>query len=621
MSISEKPLVSVIIPIYNMQEFLTETIESVLQSTYPRYELILVDDGSTDQSIEIGKRFSQQNPRIRFFAQTNGGASKARNFAIQQASGKYILPVDADNLISADYIERAVEALENNQQVKIVTCEAVFFGEKQGKWELPPFNLKLLARKNLMDNCAMYRKSDWEKAGGYCEEILGREDWDFWISMLKTGGDVVRLPIVGLHYRVRSNSKRKRTRNLKSQLISQLNSRHKAFFYEQLGGPLHVSRTWSKVLNALTQLFKPEKIVVEKDFKDLVYNTPEIFNQHTGKQVLHLTAEDTELEVFKYTSKFSFSKSKAHKFFESQNEQERVGYYERRTILGYCESYFVKRKLKSSPKASLIIAVYKNTVFLKAVLDSLTNQTEKDFEVIIAEDGESPEMKNFLNDYPFEQSWQHITQKDEGWRKNHAMNRAINASSSNWLIFIDGDCVLHSRFIEMHLRFADEQTILAGKRVKLDKKLSDLLLTNELTISQIQKSLLRRLLVGKAKIKFLEEGIFISPDGILGFVPKMRKLNYLKGCNMSFSKQAISAINGFDEDYQLPAIGEDIDLSWRFERAGFKHKSVRNMAVQYHLHHTENWTSQQENAAIMAKKKEKNEYICKNGLIKPITRV
>jgi len=64
----------------------------------------------------------------------------------------------------------------------------------------------------------MYRKTDWQKAGGYCDEILGREDWDFWISMLKTGGEVVRLPIVGLHYRVHSNSKRKRTRHLKKHL-------------------------------------------------------------------------------------------------------------------------------------------------------------------------------------------------------------------------------------------------------------------------------------------------------------------------------------------------------------------------------------------------------------------
>ena len=153
-----------------------------------------------------------------------------------------------------------------------------------------------------------------------------------------------------------------------------------------------------------------------------------------------------------------------------------------------------------SHKTSLIIAVYKNTVSLRAVLDSLKNQTEKDFEVIIAEDGESSEMKNLLDSYPFEQSWQHITQKDEGWRKNHAMNKAIIASKSEWLIFIDGDCVLHPRFIEMHLRYAYQDTILAGKRVKLDKKLSELLLERKITTNILQKQLLKKLITGKGKV-------------------------------------------------------------------------------------------------------------------------
>jgi len=109
MKTNEYPLVSVIIPIYNMQDFLSETIESVLKSTYPRYELILVDDGSTDNSAKIAEQYSQKATNIRFYAQKNGGASKARNFAIEQSHGKYILPVDADNLISSDYIEKAVE--------------------------------------------------------------------------------------------------------------------------------------------------------------------------------------------------------------------------------------------------------------------------------------------------------------------------------------------------------------------------------------------------------------------------------------------------------------------------------------------------------------------------------
>lgn len=76
-------------------------------------------------------------------------------------------------------------------------------------------------------------------------------------------------------------------------------------------------------------------------------------------------------------------------------------------------------------KASLIVSVYKNTTFLKSVLDSLKNQSEKDFEVIISEDGEDAKMKDFINNYPFEQAHQHICQEDLGWRKNRSLNNAI----------------------------------------------------------------------------------------------------------------------------------------------------------------------------------------------------
>jgi len=267
-------------------------------------------------------------------------------------------------------------------------------------------------------------------------------------------------------------------------------------------------------------------------------------------------------------------------------------------------------------KASLIIAVYNNIPFLRVVLDSLKYQTEKDFEIVIAEDGESAAVKEFLNHYPFEQSWQHITQKDEGWRKNQGLNKAIRAAKSDWLIFIDGDCVLHARFIEMHVRYADENSILAGKRVKLDEASSQLILENSSNIKLLQNKLLRKLIWGKGKIKYIEEGLFISPEGLFGFIPKIRTLNHLTGSNMSFSKKTIYSINGFDEDYLLPAVGEDYDLTWRFDAAGFKHKSVRNLAVQYHLAHIENWVNQEENMIICRKKQLENKFVCKNGLEK-----
>ncbi|MBN2765942.1 MAG: glycosyltransferase family 2 protein [Paludibacteraceae bacterium] len=612
----DHPLVSVVVPVYNMQLFLAETLDSVLKSTYPNFEVLLVDDGSTDSSADICAQYAKADSRIRFIQQHNGGASVARNTGIRNAQGIYILPVDADNLIAADYIENCVAVLEKNPQVKIVTCEAEFFGGKTGRWKLPEVSLKLLARRNLMDNCAMYRKADWEKAGGYCEEILGREDWDFWISMLKTGGDVHRLAQVGLYYRVRHDSKRKRTRHLKSELIAQLNRRHKAFFYQQLGGPLHKSRTWSETINRVKHLFEPERIASKPGYEEFVYNIPENFEttkNETGISTFKWQNEQLEVLSF-YGSTKSATAAKSYK-----TDAKAIGYYEKAGFLGKTRGYFIRKQNSAKPKASLIVTVYKNTEFLKSVLNSTKYQTESDFEIIVTEDGDSTEMKSFIENYSFNHPYQHLTQPDEGWQKNKALNAAVKAANADWLIFIDGDCVLHPRFVEMHLANAGEDKILSGKRVKLDPKTTNDYLSEKINIETVRRRIRQAFFGIRKGMKFAEEGLFISPYGFLGFLPKMRKLNYLKGCNMSFSKNMIMAINGFDEDYILPAIGEDIDLSWRFEMAGYKHKSVRNLAVQYHLHHKENWMSQLENAAIMQQKKENNEYICKNGIEKQST--
>lgn len=269
-------------------------------------------------------------------------------------------------------------------------------------------------------------------------------------------------------------------------------------------------------------------------------------------------------------------------------------------------------------KASLIISVYKNTKFLEAVLRSLEHQTWKHFEVIISEDGESREMREFLASRKFPFPLQHLTQEDLGWRKNRALNRAVQSAKSDWLVFIDGDCVLHTRFMEFHWKFSDEKSIVAGKRIKLDPETTESLISGQLTLDNMNAEIRKRAsAIKKNGGGFVEEGLFINPKGYLGFLPRLRKMKHLKGCNMSFHRKAIEAINGFDEDYSKPAVGEDADLLWRFEGMGYRLKSVRNLAVQYHLYHKESWTDQEENLALMRKNQEAHRFICNNGLQKP----
>jgi glycosyltransferase involved in cell wall biosynthesis len=359
------PLVSVVIPVFNMQEFLAQTLESVLSTVYSSFEVIIVDDGSTDDSLKIANDYSAKDNRIRIIPQQNSGVSTARNHGIREAFGKYILPVDADNLLSSNYIASAVAVLESNEKVRVVTCKSVFFGDRAGEWKLRPFSLRLLARKNMIDTCAMYRKSDWQSVNGYCEYIKGREDWDFWISLLKKGGEVTCLPIVGFKYRIRNNSKRVTDRHYKKNIISILNKRHKAFFYRELGGKLHYRRTWSRLFNFFIQLIKPEKVKVNPEFNNLdefIYNIPELFESegktiHSIRNTIKTFEENKSTIVVKsfhkpnFINKLiygNFRHSKAHRSYDYAlkliemgiETPAPIGYYEQKCLFLFMKSYY-----------------------------------------------------------------------------------------------------------------------------------------------------------------------------------------------------------------------------------------------------------------------------------------
>lgn len=253
MTQKSSPLVSIIIPVYNMQQFLKETLDSVLASDYPNLEVIVMNDGSTDNSLKIAQEYTSRDHRVKAYTQPNAGVCAARNNAIKLAQGEYILPVDSDDKISPEFITNAVGKFKKDNDVKVVYSRAEFFGNRTGEWKLHDFSINLLAHKNFIPISALYRKSDWEKAGGYCEEIIAREDWDFWISILKNGGKAVKLPQISLYYRFRQNSKRVSDRQLKRHVIDSLNRRHPEFFKRELGGPLRYHRSWSRLINLLTK--------------------------------------------------------------------------------------------------------------------------------------------------------------------------------------------------------------------------------------------------------------------------------------------------------------------------------------------------------------------------------
>ena len=244
-----KPLVSVIVPIYNAAPFLQETLDSILASTYRPLEVVMVDDGSCDDSLSIAQKYCTQHTECQVIAQENRGVSAARNAAITAAKGTYILPVDADDKIADTFIEKAVKAIQEDHTIRVVGCRCWLFGVMDKEWQLPKFSHSLLARKNMIPATALYRKVDWESCGGYCEEEIYREDWDFWLSMMELGGTFHKLDEVLFYYRISINSRRVLAKGRKKIIVDAINRRHPEYMQKYLGGPLHYHRSWSRFIN------------------------------------------------------------------------------------------------------------------------------------------------------------------------------------------------------------------------------------------------------------------------------------------------------------------------------------------------------------------------------------
>lgn len=122
----KSPLVSVVVPVYNMESFLPETLDSILASVYPNFEVVVVDDGSKDASYRIACSYAEKDKRVRAYTQPNGGACAARNHAVRLAKGEFILPVDADNLIEPGLIADSVKEILKDPSVKVVAPRADF---------------------------------------------------------------------------------------------------------------------------------------------------------------------------------------------------------------------------------------------------------------------------------------------------------------------------------------------------------------------------------------------------------------------------------------------------------------------------------------------------------------
>lgn len=229
--------ISVIIPCYNDGLYIQEAIASVLAQTYTRYEIIVINDGSDDDF--TGAKLAELEHEVTHLIclKNNSGPSVARNLAIRKAQGKYILPLDADDRINPTYLEKGIAILESHMNVGIVYCDAEFFGEMSGKWILPVHSLENFLTNNTIFSTAMFRRDDWQKVGGYNDNMkYGLEDYDFWMSLIERGVEVHKIEETLFYYRQKNVSRTRMLSNHDNELkmFVQLFNNHIDFYTENI---------------------------------------------------------------------------------------------------------------------------------------------------------------------------------------------------------------------------------------------------------------------------------------------------------------------------------------------------------------------------------------------------
>jgi len=208
------PLVSIITPAYNAAAFVSETIESALAQTFHNFELVIVDDGSTDSTLEIARTYSGRDARVRVFSGRNGGPSAARNAAMRQARGSFFALLDSDDLWLPTFLTEQIKAFDRFPHADVMTCNAYNLGGPRDGRPLqavqPDFRIisliDMLAREDAVCIMSVFRRAVVDRIGAFDESLTGTCDYDFWIRAAHAGCVFVENPAVLGQYRRRSDS-------------------------------------------------------------------------------------------------------------------------------------------------------------------------------------------------------------------------------------------------------------------------------------------------------------------------------------------------------------------------------------------------------------------------------
>ncbi len=226
---SASPKVSLIIPCYNQAHFLANAVESVIAQTFTDWECLIVNDGSPDNTSEVARQLITEHSekQIKLLEKENSGLADTRNYGIAHSRGKYILPLDSDDILHPDMLLKTVHLLDTEPNISIAYTDLVQFGAVSCHIQSGEYDFDALRYANHLNYCSLYRREAWESVGGYNPNMVeGYEDWDFWISCGAKEFWGRRIPEVLFYYRVKEQSMYTKAMECDARLKAQIVSNH-----------------------------------------------------------------------------------------------------------------------------------------------------------------------------------------------------------------------------------------------------------------------------------------------------------------------------------------------------------------------------------------------------------
>lgn len=233
------------------------------------------------------------------------------------------------------------------------------------------------------------------------------------------------------------------------------------------------------------------------------------------------------------------------------------------------------------PRISVVIAVYQRHDFLELVFESLLNQTFADFEIIVADDGSGPEMAGMVDRFRgrFARPVKHEWHEDDGFRKTVIVNHSVTKAEADYLVFVDGDCILHRRFLERHYRRRRSGWVLTGRRVMMDRELTSRVTAEDVRAGKIERP---AYWLGHCGRNDCKHGFYVPL--VFGIRNRVRENYEILGSNFSVYRDDFYRVNGYDERITGRGL-EDNNLCARFINTGISVKSIAFEALQYHCFH------------------------------------